>query len=303
MAAQLVQPVVVQFPHPGGEHNPGKATRMPWNTGEHRRKFLQGPGRYVGDGGVLVEAPLVFWGEWEAPSCVIKRWSAEDDLPQFLHAPVWERPRFGGLRQNTDPWVFGDCFRYSNCRQLSQRRLQNLAPGTLILFGSALEPSSAARRFVIDTVFVVSEDRQRFTPADPPNTDEAFRICTVESLATDGDGMMCGSVKSCGATNSWFTLYRGATHENPVDGMYSFVPCKRADRENFRFSRPKLSLPSEIVSPASQAPNGAGNPLPRRKIQDLWKIVRDQIHSAGCLERVHFSTPPEDHREGDPRVG
>jgi hypothetical protein len=65
------------------------------NRHRRRRKFLQGTGRYVGDGGLLVEAPLVFWGEWEAPSYVIKRWSAADDLPRFLHAPVWERPRLG----------------------------------------------------------------------------------------------------------------------------------------------------------------------------------------------------------------
>ena len=301
MTAQPALAALVQFPHPGGEHNPGEARRQPWNTGDHRRKFLQGPGRYLGTDGALVEAALAFWGEWEAPSYVVKSWSAEeDDLPRFLHAPVWERPRFNGPRQNTDPWVFGDCFRYSNCKQLSQPALQNLAPGSVILFGSSKDPRSNRTRFLLDTVFVVGEERQRYRPADPPATDEVFRVCTVESLATDSDGNMCGSVKPCGATNSWFTLYNGATNENPIDGMYCFVPCRRVDREDFRFDRPKLSLPVEIVNPRSaQSPKGADRPLPRWQIRNFWMNVRDHIRAAGCLEGVHFSTPPEDH--GEPR--
>jgi hypothetical protein len=42
-----VSPVFVQFPHPGKEHNPRRAPRQPWNTGEHRRKFLRSDGRHV----------------------------------------------------------------------------------------------------------------------------------------------------------------------------------------------------------------------------------------------------------------
>jgi hypothetical protein len=30
----------VQFPHPGGEHNP-PTDIMPWNVHDHRRKFLR----------------------------------------------------------------------------------------------------------------------------------------------------------------------------------------------------------------------------------------------------------------------
>ena len=38
----------VQFPHPGGEQNP-RTSDIPWNTGDHRRKFLVTPGRYLDD--------------------------------------------------------------------------------------------------------------------------------------------------------------------------------------------------------------------------------------------------------------
>jgi hypothetical protein len=172
-------------------------SRQPWNTNkEHGRKFLCSAGGYVDANGSLAEAPLAFWAEWEAPSYVRKCWAKDGELPQFLQEPVWERPTIRGVRQNTDPWVFGDCFRYSNCHQLNQKGLRNLAAGSVILFGSK-RPGKF--EFVVDTVFVVGEHRQKFSPANPPNTDEAFRVCTIESLASGGDANTCGTSSACGA--------------------------------------------------------------------------------------------------------
>ncbi len=172
-------PVFVQFPHPGGEHNPGKAHRQPWNRGDHRRKLLRWDGRCVTGDGSVCEAPLVFWGKWEAPSFVKKEWQKNGALPRFLHVPVWEYPTDRELRQNTDPWVFGNCFLYSNCKQLSQHALRVLPRGSVILFGSGV-----GDHFVVDTVFVVS-DSQQLIPNQPPKIEEAFRVCTVEPLSTD----------------------------------------------------------------------------------------------------------------------
>jgi hypothetical protein len=173
----------VHFPHPGREHNPGRKSCQPWNTTtKHRRKFLRSLGRYVTANGSLVEASLAFWGEWEAPSYVLKRWSEKGELPRFLQEPVWECPTFSGPRQNTDPWVFGDCFRYSNCKQMAHKSLQTLPRGSVILFGSTLGlASESGPRFVLDTVFVVDEQRQRFTPSNPPNTDEVFIVSALSS--------------------------------------------------------------------------------------------------------------------------
>ncbi len=300
----MLQPAFVHFPHPGSEHNPGRVARQAWNTNpKHRRKFLRNPGRYVASDGSPTNALLAFWAEWEAPSYVIQRWPAKDDLPRYLQEPRWERPKIqGSFRQNTDPWVFGDCFRYSNCHQLNQSGLQNLAPGSVILFGSTLGlASDTGPRFVLDTLFVVGEQRERFTPTNPPKTDEVFRVSTIEPLATGGDPGACGASGICGDANAWFTLYSGATYEAPINGMYSFVPCRRVDRENFRFARPALSLPAEIVNPWSwQSPKGAGRPLPVDEIRGLWAIVRDQVLAASCLPGVHFSTPPQDHTGSHP---
>jgi hypothetical protein len=137
-----------------------------------------------------------------------------------------------GERQNTDPWVFGDSFRFSNCRQLTLRQkpsaLQKLTEGSMVLFGSTI-----SGEFVSDTVFVV-KDSCPFSPAKPPETDETFRVCTIESLLTTGDA------------DNPFTLYRGARYEAPANGMYSFVPCRRADADNVRFTRPSISLPGYL---------------------------------------------------------
>ena len=200
--------------------------------------------------------------------------------------------------------MFGDCFRYSNCRQATQKRLQTLPSGSVILFGSTFgRKSETGPRFVLDTVFVVGKQRQRFTPSNPPNTDDAFLVCTSESLATGGDENACGGKNACSDANAWFTLFSGATYEAPVNEMYSFVPCRRADRENFRFARPALSLPVEFVNPYSwQSPKGAGAPVSPHKIRELWTTVRKQVIDAECLIGVHFPTPREhkgaalDHR-------
>lgn len=273
----------VQFPHPGGQHAPGNANRYLWNTRPyHRRKFLCSPGRYVNADGSVNEGALVFWGEWEPPSNVVERWPAEAELPRCLHEPVWSHPRTTAVRQNTDPWVFGDSFLYSNCRQLTPRKrpsaLQRLTPGSMVLFGSSL-----GGEFVVDTVFVVRDATSfRLGEADALDIDEAFRVCALDSLRTMGDPAY------------ELTLFRGATLEAPVNGMFSFVPCRLAEGPSPRFARPSVDLPGYVNPESRQAPSGALRPLSAATVAELWADVRDQVLAAGCLLGVHFPTPPCD---------
>lgn len=284
MAASLVSLAFIQFPHPGREHNPGNAKRQPWNRCQHRRKFILSDGCSLDGDGSTHDAPLVFWAEWEAPSYIVDQWHEDGALPRFLHKPVWEHPADTVSRQNTDPWVFGICFRYSNCKQHSQYGLRMLASGSLILFGSTLN-----KKFVVDTVFVV-RDAQQLILKQPPDIDEAFRVCTVESLLTDAD-----------CSGEEFILYRGATYGDPINGMYSFVPCRRADSAERRFARPPILLPADYINPKStQTPSGATKGRSVRDLQECWQSVRQQVLDAGCLLGVSFSTPPlDDTRSGE----
>src|SRR4051812_10117241 len=102
---------VSQFIHPGGEHGGEAGGTKAWNTGPHKRKFLQAPGRYVDADDTFVDAEIVFWGEWEPPSAVSRISHPLEEGPRWIHRPLLDGiPPVGA--QNTDPYVFGDGFRF-----------------------------------------------------------------------------------------------------------------------------------------------------------------------------------------------
>lgn len=278
---------VVHFPHPGPEHCPG-VPEMPWNSGDHRRKFMLSPGRFIDAEDGQHDDNLVFWGEWEAPSRIVRRWPKEGSLPQCLHEPHWDDPQTEAPRQNTDPWVFGDEFLYSNCRQLTPKKrpsaLQRLEPASLILFGSTVE-----RNFVLDTAFVVRDRGPSFVPSRRPDlhVSSAFRVCTVESIATDKRPY----------ANASFTLYRGATLANPIQRMYSFVPARVHEGTGPRFARPVIELPGLINPNVVMSAQGAKELHPMDFVRDVWREVINQVRAQGLVLAVHLDTPPRRSKE------
>ena len=242
---------------------------MPWNQGSHARKYMIADGEY-GDMSSSSTGELVFWGEWEGPSRVLKRWDKADELPRYLQEPYWDSPTVEGFRQNTDPWVFGDAFRYSNCKQLTTKQrpsaLQGLTVGSLIIFGSG-RPKE--RRFVLDTIFVVGKINGHFVPNQPSDLpiDERFRVGTVESIATCPPAVASGT----------FTLYEGATKTRPIKEMFSFAPCLPVESGIPRFARPDIELPG-IINPAStQTPAGAKEPRSLDETQATWGTIVEQV--------------------------
>jgi len=272
----------VQFPHPGAEHRTALG-EMPWNVGRHRRKFLCSPGRYVDVDGQARAGNLVFWGEWEPPSRVERRWRPEGRLPRALHAPFWRRSVGDGLRQNTDPWVWGERMLYSNCKQtvgpeLRATSMQRLAPGSVICFGSTI-----AGAFCVDTVFVVASAEPWVADrSDDLDASDAFKVCTGQSLVSSARGAQMR-----------LTLYRSATFDDPVEGMFSFVPARLADGADARFARPVVRL-SGLINPANrQSTWGSTRPRPVDSVRDAWASMRDQILAQGLHLGVRIETPPE----------
>lgn len=271
---------VVQFPHPGPEHKPPKDSDiMPWNEKPHRRKFLQAPALLLGPDGDLRQTDAVFWGEYEAASRVTQRWAASGKLPTALHEPLLTPPPDSPKLQNTDPWVFGNRFLYSNCKQLTPSRrptaLQSLPRGSVILFGSQIEG-----RFCLDTVFVVAESipYKARDAADLP-VDDAFRTCTIESL------MVYKRLRS-----ARFTLHLGATYDHPVDGMYSFTPALPADDVGPRFARPSYD-DTHFVNPKSkQSPSGAKVRRPMSEVSQAWEaaVQTCRAHDLELAVQVRF---------------
>ncbi len=270
----------VQFPHPGAERLP-RVDEMPWNVGDHRRKFLVSPGRCVDASGRLSTEELVFWGEWEAPSHVERRWPASGRLPRALHHPYWTTPKNTSFRQNTDPWIWGEHMIYSNCKQIvgpdrKATSMQRLTEGSVICFGSTI-----GQEFCLDTVLVIAS-AEPWVPANARTLDvnEAFITCTADSVATSPmDGRLT------------LTLYRGATIDNAIEGMYSFVPVLMTDHPSKRFARPSVTVPG-LINPASrQSTWGSKRPLDFTRVHDAWRAVADQVLASGLVLGVSFALP------------
>lgn len=274
---------IIQFPHPGGEHVP-KGNEMPWNLDHHQRKYLVNAGRTVdGRGKTEYEGLLTFWGEWEPPSEVKERWNQRGQLPTVVHEPYWvDRPAFP-RQQNTDPWVFGPQFLYSNCKQLTPKRrpsaMQELAPGSLILFGSTI-----GNDFVLDTVFVVDRVLTSYRPVDGIEASpEAFQKCTIRSLAALEPTF----------SNATFTLYAGATSDKPFDGMFSFTPSLRATEQYQRFQRPVIRIPGIINAASTQSPRGVRVSVTLNEAHEVWLDVVGQVSAQRLELATDLATPPQ----------
>jgi hypothetical protein len=278
----------VQFPHPGGEHGPDTddPSLKRWEHGkhEHRRKFMRAPGRWRSEMESTSQAgEIVFWGEWEADSSVSAIADRCTGGPAWEHRPFFEGSQnapAGAVAQNTDPFVFGERFLYTFCRQPGNSRLRQLAPGSLILFGSKKSGS-----FVLDTVFVVADyvDHTRDTYGElaVSRTSEVFRAATLEPMYA-WQGTHGGR------------LYFAATADQPVRGMFSFAPCLPAEARG-TFARPAIELPG-LVKPtlAMQARTTRVGAL--EDVHQIWRHVVDQVLDAGLAlgTRVELPCPRTD---------
>ena len=171
-----------QFTHPGCEHP--KGVILPgtnyyfkrWNyNAQHMRKYIRCITDLVDTNGRLYRDKRAdFWGEWEPDSISAPLNNSQaSEKPNNIHYPVLikntlnysgkdqiinkvisekkkENDNVAGL-QNTDLFVFGDNFYYTCCKQNQTERLEL---GSVIIFGSTFKNPD---RYVIDTVFVISE--------------------------------------------------------------------------------------------------------------------------------------------------
>ncbi len=284
---------IVQFTHPGPEHAPDNKDRnhKDWNQGNHARKYLLSAGSYVVDDS-LRQGKLFFWGEWEPPSHV--RALASTNVPcapRWLHIPYLPAALpsstvSGQPYQNTDPFVFGGAFKYFVCKQFQNKRqritpLARLEKGDIILFGSTKGKLRASSFFQLDTVFVISHYYE-------------YDISDAHALRDVGLGDYWDIVFKMGfpqpANYSLkLRLYVGATHAAPVNGMYSYSPCKVWAGEDVLFPRIKLKDLSFITNNLNAAPKITEVSL--EESVRCWNTIRDISRAQGCFEGVRFNMP------------
>ena len=305
------QPLVVQFIHPGTEHVPvavaGEPDRTEWNAPpkKHRRKFMLQHGRWVAPEGRAIgsrwkagEADLMFWGEWEPESELVKRLDASPMTkePRYLVRPFWKARRSYASLHNTDPFVFEQPFKYIVCLQTG--RMTDLPAGSLILFGSEDRSASA---FTLDTVFVVAEQRypyvlERAGRDLERHVSETYYAASVAPMLQPADCLEPGRV---GETKR--VLYTGATFEEPVNGMFSFFPCQVYEGQEKGFVRPTLDL--DLVGMGAD-----GRPAPVVKgdwfngkrytchgsteaVRGVWEAVVEKVLERGLAIGVQATLP------------
>lgn len=223
---------IIEFLHPGGEYKPKSRGQDPhviwdndpqrlsgirrWNCLQnHKRKFMRSNGTYVNDiASPTQDGQFAFWGEWEAQSTFRLTGRKRHESPYCVHEPILDLNSTDERKHNTDPYVFGDYFWYTNCRQNRNGVLTRLAPYSLVLFGSR-KGSKGNRNFYLDTVFIVGKAFQN--PVPDHLIDEASEQLKCANFCHDN--------LSRSSEKSYLIFYKGLMKkESPR--FFSFVPGK-----------------------------------------------------------------------------
>lgn len=278
----------VQFMHPGSQ-KPFKLNKgyrkindtviREWNNDKnHYRKFILNDGCYLDNLNDTQpkQSDLYFWGEWEGNSVFDPLKNKETRImPNGVHFPYHSTENRG--HQNTDPFVYGDCFKYCVCKQIGG--MLNLPANSVILFGTTF-PS--LNKFYIDTVFVVKdfEHSSQVIKNNGVNYTKTYHETTLEQL----DCYLSQKVKP-----SENRIYRSQTWwENQQ--FFSFVPCK-TNMGNNGFERLYLNLDDDVFH-LSKNPTGKSflNECLLSPVE-LWQKIVEIAISQGFKLAIKFAEP------------
>ena len=292
---------IIQFPHPGSEHN--KKTGTKWNTGKHKRKFLKENGCYLTALSTKpIEDIVYFWGEWEAPSTVKTIPDNKSPLPRSIFEPYYTLP-VPKNAANTDPFVFGNQFHYCICKQGHYTSLRELEKGDMILFGSNLKG-----HFVLDTVFVIKDwcDYEiAELPRDKKQYNETFYYSSLEPIVNgnqvdakvitiDSKNGHCLPCNGDDKTDNnpvkdikTYRIYNALMFEDKeVNGIFSYVPCLPNPTGKKGFERPSISF-----NTVSQNLNQGIKIIKGENINKAWHEITAEILNKGLSLLIKTDLP------------
>lgn len=283
----------VQFSHPGSEHRPDRSGKIGWNKNRHKRKFMQLCGKWIERDGRKRSGDLWTWGEWEPESDCARKFDTRDGHhPRYLWCPYYSPKNSYHLLLNTDPFIFGKHFLYSNCLQLHHCGLKHLEQGSVIAFGSGKKVGSE-RKWMLDTVLVIG-DSILYDPLDPHAAlkdwvPDAFLHVTGGPLTYDPK---MKKLTAKDPEKRKLRLYRGATPDDPICGMFSFFPAKPASSKS-GFPRPFVDLQHKCFNSRNwQAPKGHQCDLSPAELRCLWNLLVAQVRDAGLVLGTRAKVPP-----------
>lgn len=275
----MMNPICVQLNHPGNEkkfiigngYKPfNNQIIREWNNDKtHYRKFIRNSGEYILN---LESQPqrnnLFFWGEWEGNSFFYPLNNGKN-IPNGIHEPFHSLAIRGF--QNTDPYVFGDCFKYATCSQTGV--MQRLVAGSLILFGTTYD-----KGFMLDTVFVVKswETAINVNTNNASNYTQVYREETLEQIGEKYLGPRPSLKSRLYLSRTWWD-------DNDEKSLFSYVPCKVDGDKGFH----KVVIP---IPP--MAKQKVGHPFdhldsPRR----VWDYVTKMVLQQGFYLGLKFDEP------------
>lgn len=325
----------IMFPHPFDEHpTEENANIKEWNTSRHHRKFMLVDGAYLASlqnntqVNSIQTGKIMFWGEWESESTFTRignhdRERRNDALPMNIHEPkcfvndifteIAEKHAISEIscsaffknKQNTDPYVFGNQFMYSCCKQNGRNPLKDLQKGDLIIFyGQKGKKNSGNYRCYIDTVFVVGgivgkgkyEDMMPSLLRDPRISDQ-FLYKVILPIVYGNKGSLGKNAEEKG-----YVLYYGATYDNPAGGMFSYFPCMIDKKDGFQrfecepFDRHKVGEKSTGRKCYPDNNVSANTYETQEEVADLWKKLTDSILHAGYCLGIKATEPTLEKR-------
>lgn len=198
--------------------------------------------------------------------------NAMSEQPLHIHQPFISLEREG--IQNTDPFIFGDCFVYSNCLQ-SLRRMRSLPDGTLILFGSEI-PINGQDAFVLDTVFVVRDsmpfDRQHLAEIEN-RTSNVFTDAVLRKIV--------------GRIQNGLRVYFSVAYQPDTKEFYSYFPCQPYAPDT-RMLRPVLPFHEfDLKRPGSHQ----GFKIVERGCLQYWRLLTERLLDNGYSLGVRADLP------------
>tara|TARA_B110000503_G_C7162418_1_gene420271 strand:+ start:3271 stop:4179 length:909 start_codon:yes stop_codon:yes gene_type:complete len=291
--------LIVQFSHPGAEYIPYKKREDPnivfdnslkisgrrkWNNlKSHKRKFIQSIGNFISEDNILhKDKKLTFWGEWEAESNF--KMINDNDTPRFVHYPILDTTYNGPTKHNTDPFVFGNNFWYTNCKQNSRPFLQRMSKNSIILFGT-----EGKTNFKLDTVFVI---KQKFNYLEIQSGIKSFSEQLIKTNFTMNNMLF-------DKNKTHYSYYVGKNF-NDDKNLFSFSPSKILNK-NTSVGHERVLL---NVNDFSLQKIGAGtvckrllldksinNNLHDKFLYDYWKKIVNACFDQGFVLGFDFELP------------